>query len=360
MTCDVSNAALTALGLALAAVALLGVTPEGAEAADEIVWTDAKQLTIEGKGWTDTALFYDRLPAKAQGVVRDPVWELSRDSAGYSVHFLADTPTVHVKWDLLKPNLAMEHMPATGVSGVDLYARRTGGNWQYVSTGRPSKQVGNEAVFYTSGWNEFMVNLPLYNGVTSVSIGVPQGKSLKPLAAPRGKPVVFYGTSITQGGCASRPGMCYSAIVGRKLDVPVINLGFSGNGQSEPEVADLLAELDPAVYVLDPLWNMGPDMVKERIAPLVRKLRAAHPDTPILLVEDCTIHNNIPTGKGKLLREIFAALQAEGVKGLSFVSAEGMMGPDDEGTVDGCHPTDLGFMYQAEVFVKALKPILGK
>ena len=91
----------------------------------------------------------------------------------------------------------------------------------------------------------------------------------------------------------------------------------------------------------------------------MRKLRAAHPDTPIVLVEDCSIHGT-PTGKGKILREILAQLQQEGIKGLYFISAEGMMGPDDEGTVDGCHPTDLGFMYQAEVFVRDLKPILGK
>jgi hypothetical protein len=196
--------------------------------------------------------------------------------------------------------------------------------------------------------------------VTSVTLGVGVGKSLAPLTTPRGKPVVFYGTSITQGGCASRPGMAYPALVSRALDVPIINLGFSGNGQMEPELADLLAELDPAVYVLDALWNMTPQFVAERTAPFVRKLRAAHPNTPILLAEDCTVRGNIPTAKGRILREVFAGLQQEGVTGLHFLSAEGMMGPDDQGTVDGCHPTDLGFMYQAEVFVKALRPLLGK
>jgi len=357
---SVTETFLPCLATALAAGLFLWLAPEQAEAADEIAWTDAKQLTIEGKGWTDTASFYDRLPAKAKGVVRQPVWDLSLDSAGYSVHFLTDAPRIYAKWDLLKATFAMDHMPSTGVSGVDLYAKMPDGSWRYLGTGRVSRQQGNEATFYDPGAQEFALNLPLYNGVTAASVGVPAGKSLTPLTAPRGKPIVFYGTSITQGGCASRPGTCYPAIVGRKLNTPIINLGFSGNGQSEPEMADLLAELDPAVYVLDALWNMSPDMVKERIAPMVRKLRAAHPDTPIVLAGDCTIHNNIPTGKGKILREIFAQLQAEGVKGLTFLSAEGMMGPDDEGTVDGCHPTDLGFMYQAEVFVKALKPILGK
>lgn len=336
--------------------ALTCLVPEQAEAAEEIVWTDAQQLTVEGKGWTETESFYDRLPAKAKGVVRQPVWDLSRNSSGYCVRFVTDAPSIHVKWDLRSGSLAMDHMPATGVSGVDLYARQPGG-WRFVGVGRPTR-VSNEATFSNPGATEFSLYLPLYNGVTAVSVGVPVGKTLT--AAPgRGRPILFYGTSITQGGCASRPGMAYPAIVGRKLDAPVINLGFSGNGQMEPELADLLAELDPSIYVLDALWNMNPQMVTERTAPFVRKLRVAHPSTPIVLVEDSTVRST-PTAKGKLLRPIFEQLKQEGVKDLYFISAEGMMGPDDQGTVDGCHPTDLGFMYQAEVFTRELKPIFGR
>ena len=348
------------LSMALAVVALLWLVPEAGEAAEETAWTDARQLTVEGKGWSETAAYYDRLPAKAKGVVRDPVWDLSLDSSGYCVRFETKSPTIRVKWDLRKANLAMPHMPATGVSGVDLYGRRADGGWRFIGNGRPLQQ-SNEAAFANPGLSEFALYLPLYNGVTAVAVGVPAGQALAPLGgAGRGKPVVFYGTSITQGGCASRPGTAAPAIVGRRLDLPIINLGFSGNGQMEPEMADLLAELDPAVYVLDALWNMSAEMVRERTAPCVRKLRAAHPDTPILLVEDCTIRNAIPTPKGKVLREVFEQLKQEGVTGLHFLSAEGMMGPDDEGTVDCSHPTDLGFMYQAEVFTKALRPILGK
>lgn len=348
------------LGLLFLVAAMLSLTPESADAqGPALTWTDARDLAIEGKGWADTEAFYDRLPARAQGVVRPPVWDLSRDSSGYCVRLRTDSPTLHVKWELRKPTLAMDHMPATGVSGVDLYAR-DGSGWRFIGTGRVTKQA-NEATFSTAGHDEFVLYLPLYNGVTAVSIGVPEGKSVaRADGGTRGKPVVFYGTSITQGGCASRPGMAYPAIVGRALDVPIINLGFSGNGQTEPEMADLLAELDPSVYVLDPLWNMTTQMIQERIAPCVRKLRAAHPQTPILLAEDSTVRTQVPTPKGKLLRQVFEQLKQEGVTGLYFVSAEGMMGPDDQGTVDGCHPTDLGFVYQAGVFTKALRPLLGK
>jgi len=113
------------------------------------------------------------------------------------------------------------------------------------------------------------------------------------------------------------------------------------------------------VYVLDPLWNMSPDEVSTRIAPMVRRLRAARPTTPILLVEDSQVRNLVPTAKGKLLRGILDQLKAEGVPGLHFLSAEGMLGTDGEGTVDGCHPNDLGFARQAEAYVKALQPLLA-
>ena len=100
------------------------------------------------------------------------------------------------------------------------------------------------------------------------------------------KPIVFYGTSITQGGCASRPGMVHTAILQRRLDHPVVNLGFSGNGKMEPEVVELMAEIDASCFVIDCLPNMDAKEVAERTEPLVRKLREAQPKTPILLVED--------------------------------------------------------------------------
>jgi hypothetical protein len=241
---------------------------------------------------------------------------------------------------------------------VDLYVKDASGAWQFRKNGQP-KQVTNDVSFSASAGQECLLYLPLYNGVTSVEIGLPKGHTLSMVPTRPGlKPVVFYGTSITQGGCASRPGLAATAIAGRNLDVPVINLGFSGSGKMEPELADLLAGMDPSVYVLDCLWNMKPDMVTERIAPFVRKLRAAHPDTPILLAEDSNYKNAIPTDKGRLLRDIFATLRREGVKNLHFVSGEDMLGTDLEGTVDGCHPNDIGMLRQAGVFVKALAPLL--
>ena len=170
-----------------------------------------------------------------------------------------------------------------------------------------ANQHGRLATGLPAGKREYLLYLPLYNGVKSVEVGVPKGTALlKADARPAGrrKPIVFYGTSITQGGCASRPGMVHTAIVGRRLDYPVINLGFSGNGRMEPEVVQLMAELEPAVYLIDCLPNMNGPEVAKRTEPLVRILRKARPGTPILLVEDRTY-------AGAFLKPLLQQRQAE-------------------------------------------------
>jgi hypothetical protein len=360
---QLSYVVLSILGvLAVSAGSAFGqqVDPQKATADPDgkTVWYNCQDLRVEGKSWTDTKSFYDRLPAKAEGKATPAVWGLSHDSAGMCVCFATDAPSIRVRWTLLKGGLGMPHMPATGVSGVDLYSRNDAGRWFFVGNGRPASQT-NVAQFPTAPGRPCLLYLPLYNGVKSVEIGIDKDKTLTtPEAAfQHRKPVVFYGTSITQGGCASRPGMACPAIVGRRLEVSTVNLGFSGSGLMEPEMADLLAELDASVYVLDCLWNMSPDLVTERLEPFVRKLRAARPDTPIVFAEDSNFCDK-PTEKGRRTRAICEKLTAEGFKGLHFLSNQGMIGDDGEATVDGCHMTDLGMLRQADAFVPVLRPLL--
>jgi lysophospholipase L1-like esterase len=325
----------------------------------KILWYDCRDIGVEGKGWSDTQSFYDRLPAKAEGKAPAAVWGLSHASAGMCVRFTTDARSFHVRWTLRSSNLAIPHMPATGVSGVDVYTRARGGPWQFSGNGRPTG-VTNTATFATRPGDHCLLYLPLYNGVASVEVGVAKGHTISTVPAGslgHQKPIVFYGTSITQGACASRPGLAMTNIVGRRLDVPIINLGFSGSGRMEPVMADLLAELAPAVYVLDCLPNMRPNEVAERVEPFVKRLRQAHPDTPILLAEDPNFENICPTEKGRILRTIYDKLTAAGVKNLHFTANKGMLGEDTEGTVDGGHPNDLGMMRQAEVFIKSLRSI---
>lgn len=347
-------------------VALAALSPAVRAAAPAVIWHDVATLPVEGRAWNDTQSFYDRLPARAKGVVRDVVWTLSLDSAGMAVRFVTDSPTVAVRWKLRKERLAMTHMPATGVSGVDLYARNPEGKWRWVGCGRPEKFPENEQVLYAGEAvrREYLLYLPLYNGVEAVHIGLADGR--QPEAAPAwpggSKPIVFYGTSITHGASASRPGMCHPAILGRRLDRPVVNLGFSGNGRMDPEVGDLLAELDVAAYVIDCLPNLQAAEVRERTEPLVRKLRAARPTTPIVLVEDRNYSDSWWSASRRqrnetnqaALREAYGKLTSDGVTGLFYVEGRNLLGEDTDDTVDGSHPTDLGFFRQAD----ALEPVL--
>jgi hypothetical protein len=311
---------------------------------------------------------YDRLPGRAEGVVPAPVWNLSRDSAGAAVRFTAATPEIHARWTVTNKNLAGANITAIASSGLDLYAKTDSGKWRWLGFGQPTfpDSIVSLVAGIPSTEREFMVYLPLRNGVASLEFGVPKGSTIKPGPARASKPILFYGTSITHGIGASRAGMTHVAMLGRTFSREVINLGFSGNGRMEPEVVKFVAELDPAVFVLDCLPNMNPQQVTERIVPGVKLLREAHPDTPILLVED----RNIQTGflvearrkandaNHAALRDSFAALKADNVAQVYYLEGANLLGDDGEGTVDGSHPTDLGFTRQAAEFERVLRPVL--
>jgi hypothetical protein len=340
---------------------------------DGTVFYDIQLLGLEGKGWADTKAPYDRLPSKAEGVVRTAVWTLSRQSAGMCTRFVTDAQAISARWTLTKKELAMPIMAADGVSGLDLYVRLENGKWHWLSVGRPTAET-NSVKLVTAlppGKREYLLYLPLYNGVSSVEVGLPKGATLfkaDPRPAGKDKPIIFYGTSITHGASATRPGTCHPAMVGRWFDRPVLNLGFSGNGMMEPEVANLLAELDPAVYIIDCLPNMEAKLVSERAAPLVRTLRKAHPSTPIVLVEDRTYadafliaskHQRNQTSRAAL-KKAYNELLAEGVKDLHYLEGDKLLGEDGDDTADSSHPTDLGFYRQAKAFEAVLTPILAK
>jgi hypothetical protein len=339
----------------------------------ELVWTDIRALGVEGRGWNDPKACFARLPAKAEKLVRPAVWNLSRHSAGMLVRFITSASRIHARWAVTSSNLAMSHMPATGVSGLDLYVKTVDGKWRWLAVGIPKSQTNSAELVsgMPAGEREYILYLPLYNGTEFAELGVPATDSIRS-AGPWGpgnrKPIVFYGTSILHGGCASRPGMPHSAILGRRFNWPTINLGFSGNGRMEPELAELLAELDPAVYVLDCLPNMTPENTKERVEPFVRRLRQAHPATPIVLVEDRVFANAFlkpaqmkrHEDNHRELRAAFDRLKKSGIRNLHYVKGEKLLGDDGEATVDGSHPTDLGFMRQAEVLAPVLKPLLRR
>jgi hypothetical protein len=328
------------------------------EPGSDLSWYDARYLTVEGKGWTDTENFWERLPARAKGKVPARVWGLSKNTAGICVRFVTDSKEIRAIWD---GGGAMYHMPATGNSGLDLYARENG-HWEFKGVGRPKETRSNSQLAKNPSGEptEYLLYLPLYHNVTELKIGIEPGAVIKKAPdRPQGKarPLVFYGTSITQGGCASRCGMCSTALLGRWLDREVINLGFSGAGRMEPELADLLCELEPEIYILECLPNMTTPMVQERVEPFVLTLRRSHPDTAILLVESPLA---IPHNPGNAaLREAYEKLQKQNVKNLYYLSGDNQLEGEENGTVDGAHPTDLGFFRMAATYRPVLQEIIA-
>ncbi|MCA9193923.1 MAG: SGNH/GDSL hydrolase family protein [Planctomycetales bacterium] len=340
-------------------------------AADGLLWYDVEDWGLEGRilPQQERLKYFDRLPASAEGHVTKNVWNLSRDSSGMMVRFQTDSPSIHVHYKLTDSNLAMPHMPATGVSGVDLYARNDEGVWKWVQVTKPATQEVKAQIIngIAPGIREYAAYLPLYNGVESMSIGIEPGSKFAGLP-PRSRPIVFYGTSITHGACASRPGMVHTAILGRMFDMPVVNLGFSGNGRMDKEVGDYLIQLDASLFVIDCLPNMGPADVEKKCIPLVHQLRKAHPQTPIVLVEDRRFSNDwitpakheFHTANHRALDNAFQALKAEGVKQLYYIPGDFLYGDDSEGSTDASHANDLGFMRQAKAFEPILRQALNQ
>lgn len=351
---------------ASAAVLSSGLPTASASRSNELDWHDVRDWGVEGKGFDDTEAWFDRLPARAKGRVREAVWNLSRHSAGMMVRFRTDATEIHADYELRSPGLALPHMPATGVSGLDLYAVAPDGRSRWVSVVRPTQREMKLAIAsgLAPGMREYSIYLPLYNGTKRLSIGTPAGTVFEPLAPRSEKPIVFYGTSITHGACASRPGMPHPAILGRSLNRPVINLGFSGNGKLESEVGEFLTELDPSVYVLDCLPNMTGEEVKARTENFVRQLRQTHPTVPIVLVEDRTYSNawirpSLQRRNDTSRAELQAAYQRlldAGTDRLSYLPGAGLLAGDD--TTDGSHPSDLGFYRQAQAFEPVLRTAL--
>lgn len=327
------------------------------------VFYGKEYFLIEGTAIPESAKenVYDRLPASAKSKVRPPVWDLSKNSAGLSIRFATNSSSLKVKWKLIL-NKTMNHMAETGIKGLDLYVKVPGNKWRYINTARPSG-IDNEFLLVEhmpEELREYLIYLPLYDGVENLEVGIDSGAVMKKSVALETRPIVFYGTSITQGGCASRPGMAYTSIISRKTGYECINLGFSANGRMEQPVVDVISGIDAKLYVIDCTPNMSADEIKSNMLPLVETIRNKKPHTPILFVEnqlydksflDRSLKKEL-VHKNQVLRQMFENISAKKYKNIYYVGAEGALGADHEGTVDGIHFTDLGFMRFADFLIQ--------
>jgi len=338
----------------------------------QLRWTplSATQFEIDGLPWygeNGGELF--RLPVARKDSYRKPVWDLAQQPSGGRIRFRTNSSAVAIRLEYPGPP-EMGNMHAFGQSGVDLYADSV-----YRGTAVPDEQAKPgktyEHVYYKNrprNPREITVYLPLYSGVKVLGIGLDPDASIdraKPFAVA--KPVVFYGTSITQGGCASRSGMSYQAILGRLLNLDFVNLGFSGNGLGEPELARAVSEIDASVYVIDMSQNhKDVDALAQAYAPFLATIRARHPDTPILVNTPIyATHESWSSdarldGMRELIRHVAAERIAAGDRHIEIVEGTDLLGPTrDGGLVDGTHPNDLGFQWMAEGFAARIGKVLG-
>lgn len=341
-------------------------------------WMNPQNTTypvITGRAWhSELTGTFARLPERAQPKVRPAVWNLSRQSAGLGIDFHTNAPEIVVRYGV-KRSLAMPHMPATGVSGIDLYASDKDGVHRWCA----GKYTMGDTITYRFssleyanarkdwGYN-FHLSLPLYNEVKWMEIGVDSTAAFAFFPITTEAPIVVYGTSIAQGACASRPGMAWTNILQRETGHEIVNLGFSGNGLVESEMFDLMAEIKAKAYIIDCMPNMCEAaelaVLHDRIVAGLKRLRQTS-DAPILLVEhsgytnegtSSTARQKYDAANSELLRA-FHTLKAGGVEELHYLTKQ-EIGLDIDDMVEGIHPGDLGMRKHADAYRRALDIML--
>ena len=340
----------------------------------ETKWIEATELGILGN---HSPKSYQRFPEyfypKLQKENLMNVYWLSYNSAGMHIDFATNATELSIKYELYSTDF-MPHMPLTGSMGADTYIKYKG-KWHHFDTIYPSKtNVNNEKKVFVKKdavtlKNEefitFSINFPLYNSLKNFYIGVNSDAEVKPLDYGDKKPVIIYGTSITQGGCASRPGTCYSNILRRNIDRDVYNLGFSGSGLLEHTLADYLCTTDPEIMIIDSFANMfglSFDEFKERINYFYSGFRKVHPKTPIIFMEHPKYSNYWAILDGEpeqnLWIEEMQKKWSKTDKNVYVIKSKDLYGDDDEATVDNVHATDLGFYRMSKPVIKTVKKLL--
>ena len=333
---------------------------------------------VEGVCVPDSANIFHRLPTAMKDSVRKPVWDLSENTAGEFIHFKTSATEISVKYTLASNNFSMPHMSSTGVSGVDLFALDVNGDWNWA----PGRYHFGDTCTYifknlflaknNTCVADFYLYLPLYNSVKWLSIGVNEKDSFSFTAKRKEKPIVAYGTSILQGGVASRPGLAWTNILGRNLDRTVINLGFSGNGRYEAPIFDLMAKVDAQLYILDCMPNLSKgyskEEIKNRLIYGANKLRERNKNVPILFAEHADGYSPFYMDTARLnefhrssimIAQIFDELKLAGIKNI-YLLTDNEIDFDINSTTDGVHPNDIGMMKYAVAYEQKIRKILNE
>ncbi|HEY0666591.1 MAG TPA: SGNH/GDSL hydrolase family protein [Sphingobacteriaceae bacterium] len=329
---------------------------------------DGHHLSVSGRGFT-SSVNYHRLDTLDRRFLPRSVQKLALNSAGLFISFKTDAKAIRLVWRLAEWK-DQWNMTPLAVNGLDLYGMKDG-SWQYVASAKPTG-VENSAILISNldgVLRNYRLYLPLYTEIKDVKIGVNSSAIIQKADAQTHpvKNVVIYGSSITQGASASRPGMAYPSIISRKMGIGTINLGFSGSGKMEMEIVDVLARIPADVYILDCVANPLPQQIKERAYDFVSKLRSLKPGIPIIMVESIfreTGHWDQLIGERTRqqnieFRNAYTRLKKDKVKDLYYVRSKDLIGNDHEATIDGTHLTDAGFIRISDRISKSIKKVIN-
>ncbi len=316
---------------------------------------------IYGVMWNETNGNFERIPENIAKATSEGVTRLYKNTAGGRVRFMTDSAEIGV-YVSVKDLGKMPHFALTGSIGVDLYDDDEG----FLANFAPPFNVTD---FYSTSkklrggkkMRTLTLNMPLYTSVTDIEIGIEKDAVLLPASDYKDVlPIVYYGSSITQGGCASRPGNCYQNIITRKLNIDHINLGFSGNAKGEPVMAKYIADLDMSAFVLDYDHNAPtPEHLQKTHKPFYDIIRCKNPELPIIIVSRPTLWIDDEVKRRlEIITQSYIEAKAAGdnvyfIDGTNFFKKLG----GDSATIDGCHPNDLGFMAMADGIYDVLKNI---
>lgn len=305
---------------------------------------------------------FRRIPKKIAESVSEGVFNLNNRTAGGRVKFKTDSDyvAVNVKYNHIGK---MPHFPITGSVGLDLYD-----GTEYIGTFIPPFDVEDsfESVldFKDKKMHDVTINFPTYSGVDEIYVGISENaKILEFNPYKKEKPIVYYGSSITQGGCVSRPGNSYQAIIERRFDLDYINLGFAGNARGEDEIADYIKNLDMEIFVYDYDHNAPTvEHLEKTHQRMFNKIREKNPLLPIIMM---TRPQYKPTERAQkmkvVIKKTFDEAIKNGDKNVYLIDGSDLMKiAEYNGTVDGCHPNDLGFYSMAKAVGDVIEKILNK
>ena len=327
--------------------------------------SDGRWISVQEPPFEIHGVFYEngkfrRIPESLAAQVNQGVLYLHANTAGGRVRFATDSPVISIHAEM--PGIArMPHFALTGSAGFDLYADN-----EYRGAFVPPQEITSNyesaLCFPDAKLRQITIHFPLYSDVSGLWIRLENGASLLP-PAPYADlpPVVYYGSSITQGGCASRPGLAYENILSRRLNADHVNLGFSGSAKGEQVMAEYIAGLEMSAFVLDYDHNAeSPALLAATHAAFFETVRKAHPTLPILMLSrpKFTLYAE-EEERLSVIRATYDAARAAGDENVYLLTGKDLMAlAGNEGTVDNCHPNDLGFFSMANAVGEVLQNVL--